>query len=495
MTNITEGHMDFKSLERTIFEIMCRIACELIRKYLEWRDMGIMALRDTKEYRYVERRKTTIKTVMGEVTFRRVYYKKRTGGYVFLLDEVMGIDCGCGLVSENLAEQIVVECTDKPFRKAASDINSFTGQTISAMGAWGVFQKYGETIEQQIARLKELDNSGSTGHIGNVSSRVLFDEYDDVWISRQKETRQKRGGTTAESPEKQEEKPKKLGKKPMHVGIAYTGWEQSNESRFNTADKIAYASFGSVPGFTSTFEALIRQYFDMDGVERRITNGDGEPWIRTTAEENDSILQLDPYHRGKAVIKAVSDKDDRKQLFEAIGEKDVGKALEIVGALASKAQDEKTLKKLNDLHRYFSNNSDIFLTWQERGIELPAPPDGITYRSLGTQESNNCSLIAQRMKHRRGSWSENGGDNMAMMLCFRNTVGLDAILEPLPETLSPNPWMEPLSAAKTPQHDGNGYGADWLYAEMPFENTFRTHGQEAIRNMLRMKPLSQLAFK
>ena len=498
MKNITEEHPDFKTLEKRIFEIMCQLACELIRKYLEWRDLAIMALRDTKEYRYVERRQTTIKTIMGEVTFKRVYYKKRSGGYVFLLDEAMGIDCGCGLVSENLAEQIVVECTDKSFRKAASDINSFTGQSISAMGAWGVFQKFGETVEQQVARLKELDDSGSTGHVGKVSSPVVFDEYDDVWISRQKATRQKRS-TDAGSPEKPEEasdkKPeKKPGKKPLHVGIAYTGWAQANDGSYGTLDKIAYASFGTVTGFTSTFEALMRQQFDMDGVERRVTNGDGEAWIRTTAEYNDSTLQLDPYHRSKAIIKAACDKSDRKLLYRAIEKKDIEKTLSLICEMALDAPDEPTQKKLVELYRYFRNNKDIFLTWQERGIQLPEPPEGVAYRDMGVQESNNYSLITNRMKHRRGSWSEQGGDRMAQILCFRNTIGLDAILGTLPEPPTVEAWPDPLSAAKAPQHDGTGYGADWLYAEMPFEDAFKTNGREAIRNILRLKPLSQLPF-
>jgi hypothetical protein len=461
--------------------------------YLELRDLSIMGMRDTKEYRYVEKRKTTIKTLMGEVTFSRVYYKKRTGGYVFLLDEALGIDCGCGLVSENLAEQIIVECTDKSFRKAASDINSFTGQTISAMGAWGVFQKYGEATAQQVTRLKELDDNGSTGHLGDTTSRVLFDEYDDVWISRQREKRQKRGDDTKEKPGKS--KPNKLGKKPMHVGIAYTGWEQAKDGSHSTVDKIAYASFGAVPEFTATFESLLRQRFDMDGVEQRVTNGDGESWIRTTAEYNDSVLQLDPYHRNEAILRAVVDKGDRKLLYKAIREKDVEKALSLVCEFALDAQDESEMKKLVKLHGYLNSNKDSMLTWQERGIELPTPPEGIAYRSMGVQESSNCSLITQRMKHRRGSWSENGGNRMAKALCFRNTIGLDAMRGILPDLLPTEPQTKPLSAAKAPQHDGKGYGADWLYAEMPFEGAFRTQGREAIRNMLRMRPLSQLAFK
>jgi len=489
MTNITEGQLDFKSFERAIFEIMCRIACALVRQYLEWMDLRIMGTRDKSEYRYHEKRINTIKTVMGEVTYSRIYYKKTSGGYVALLDEHMGISSDYGLVSENLAEQIVHECADKSFRKATSSICTLTGQAISAMGAWNVVQQYGKAIKAQEERLIELNESGSTGHLGNVSSPVLFEEYDDVHIRRQRPRRRK-PGTAAKGAKKIG---KKLGKLPMHVGIAYTGWTGSNGGRHATANKIAYASFGKTSAFRRTFETLLNQRYDMDGIKHRLTNGDGESWIRTTAEENDSILQLDPFHRSQAIVRALSDKGDRKLLFDSIGKKDVDKTLATICELAMDAPDEKTQEKLTTLYGYFNSNKDSLLTWQERGVELPTPPEGVSYREMGVQESSN-SLITQRMKHRKGSWSETGANNMARILCFRSTIGLDAILGTLPEPEPTEAWVEPLSAAQAPMHDGKGYGADWLYAPMPFEQAFKTNGREAIRDIFRLKPLSKLSF-
>ena len=490
MKNISEEHLDFKSLEKKIFEIMCTVACDLMRQYLELRDMGVMALRDKKEYRLIDTRETTIKTTMGEVTYSRRYYKKSRGGYAFLLDKAMGIDAGYGLVSENLAEQIVHECADKSFRKAADSINKNTGQRVSAMGVWNVVQVFGETIAAQEDRLVELSDSGCAGHLGNIYSRVLFEEYDDVHIPRQREQRRK----PRDAARGVRKIGKKLGKLPMHVGIAYTGWAASTGGRHSTANKIAYASFGKLSVFRGKFEALLNHCYDMDGVERRLTNGDGESWIKTTAEENGSILQLNPFHRSKAILKAVSDKSDRALLFNAIGKKDVGKVLSGICEMALDAEDEPSEKKLTDLYGYFYSNRDSFLTWHERGVELPKPPSGIIYRGMGVQESNNC-LITQRMKRRRASWSEDGANNMARILCFRSTVGLDVILGHLPEPEAVNDSSAPLSAAQSPMHDGKGYGADWLYAPMPFEEAFKTNGREAIRDMLRLKPLSQLPLR
>ena len=466
---------------------MCNVGCKLIGEYLRVCDLQLLALRDTAEYRVVNFGTTTIKTLMGEVPYTRRCYKKKTGGHVFLLDEVLGIREGYGLVSENLAEQIAIECSDKSFRKAASSISNLTGQSISAMGVWGILQQFGEKIGKQEKRLVELDQVGAVGQLGNVACPVLFEELDDVWLPMQKEKRRKHGSPI-------ESGGKKTGKKPLHMGTAYTGWRQAKDGRYNTVDKLAHASFGGIPEFVSSLEALKRHRFDMDGVERRVTNGDGASWIKAAAADNDTILQLDPFHRSRAVIRAISNPEDRKPVFDAIREKNVEKVLHVIYDMVVKASDDVMREKLGKLYGYFHDNKNSLLTWQERGIELPTPPEGIVYRNLGIQEASNCDLITQRMKHRKGSWTPTGGNHMAKILCYRHTIGLNAMLEPVPELQTTASSVEPLSAAKTPTYDGKGDGGEWLHADMPFEQVFKTNGRDAIRGMLRQRPLSDLAF-
>jgi len=125
-------------------------------------------------------------------------------------------------------------------------------------------------------------------------------------------------------------------------------------------------------------------------------------------------------------------------------------------------------------------------------MELPAPPEGVTYRGLGTQESSNCNILTLRMKRRKGSWTEKGANNMARILCYRHTVGFDVMLGILPEAVGCGHPTEPLSAAKAPFRDGKGDGGGWMRADMPFDQTFRTNGRRAIRGLLGQRPLSDL---
>jgi hypothetical protein len=355
------------------------------------------------------------------------------------------------------------------------------------MGAWKVFQHYGKRVELQEEHLKELEAIGKTGQLGNVESQVLFSELDDVWLPMQKEKRSKQGTLT-------KSKQKRTRKRPMHIGTAYTGWVKEKDGSYKTVDKVAYASFEDTSKFASKFETILRHCFDKDNVKHIVINGDGASWIKTVSDSNDAILQLDPFHRSRAILRAVYDKNDRKALNRAIEEKDVKTSLEIIFGLIAKAQDELSRERLKKLYNYFYSNKDTLLTWQERGIELPEPPKGIYYRNLGVQESSNCNLLTQRMKHRKGSWSINGANHMAKILCFRYTIGLDAMLGILPEPALSEIQLEPLSSTKTPQYDGNGYDGTWLYADMPFEHTFKTNGREAIRKILKMKPISDLSF-
>ena len=69
-------------------------------------------------------------------------------------------------------------------------------------------------------------------------------------------------------------------------------------------------------------------------------------------------------------------------------------------------------------------------------------------------EGNVFTIIGNRMKGRRACWSINGGNRLAALLCKHYSVNA------APKTNvinSCDSFDAPLSAAKSPQKDGNGY--------------------------------------
>lgn len=120
-----------------------------------------MALRDTKQYRDKGRRKTSIKTVYGEVEYcRRVYQAMAEGGekaYIYLLDQAMQMD-KIGLISTNLAVKTGMTVTESPYRVTAGIISSTCGQSISASGVWNMMQGLGERIsEEEMRAVRQME--------------------------------------------------------------------------------------------------------------------------------------------------------------------------------------------------------------------------------------------------------------------------------------------------------------------------------------------------
>lgn len=151
---IKEKGVTFKELEKNIFAWVCQIGREFTKEFLERYDRMLMEERDKKKYRNKGARKTTVKTVYGEVTYQRMFYQvleeNGTKRFVYLLDETPELD-HVGLISTNMAELLVKGITELSYRECASQVSEMTGQTISPMGVWNVIQTLGEKVCEEEA--------------------------------------------------------------------------------------------------------------------------------------------------------------------------------------------------------------------------------------------------------------------------------------------------------------------------------------------------------
>ena len=104
---VTKEGLKFNDLEKKIYKFVCMLGCFIIKYVLESRDRKLMKARDTKKFRHKGYKNNCIKTIMGEVEYRRAVYLFEEDGekkYVYLLDEDMKIET-IGKVSINLAEK------------------------------------------------------------------------------------------------------------------------------------------------------------------------------------------------------------------------------------------------------------------------------------------------------------------------------------------------------------------------------------------------------
>lgn len=71
---IAENGVTFKELEKNIYSWVCEIGRQFTTEFLERYDRMLMEERDKGRYRHKGQRRTTIKTVYGEVGYQRAVF-------------------------------------------------------------------------------------------------------------------------------------------------------------------------------------------------------------------------------------------------------------------------------------------------------------------------------------------------------------------------------------------------------------------------------------
>ena len=394
---IKENTLTFKSLEKDIYKFICELGQRITKQILEDRDRELKKSRDRALYRNKGLRTTTIKTIYGEVTYRRTVYEtfdeygqKRC---VYLLDENLDLQ-NIGLVSENCVELMVSSITEMSYRNCAEKVTQMTGQSISAMGVWNIIQSLGEKLTDEETKLVKEHQAG---HLkGERKAPVLFEEADGVWLSLQGKDRERRKFPRAE----------------MKLSIAYDGWKAQGKDRYRLDGKIVTAGFEKAKEFHKIREAQIAREYDLEEAEVRIMNGDGAGWIKKVPDKS-THFQLDVFHRNKAVKENISFAKARKEIYELLEEGQIGQLFDYLEIYRDSLDQDDEIEKAEKLIAYFRQNEEGLLPYQKQGIKVPESPEGLEYRNMGTMESHVWSIVARRMKHNHTSWSIRGGNHLA----------------------------------------------------------------------------------
>ena len=436
--------LGIRTLEKEIYQYCCSLGRELLKSILNQIDDKLMLERDRNKYRHKGRRGTVLKTIMGEVEYERALYRHKdengVESYVYLLDRELGFET-VGFISDMLAEKIAQASCELSYRKTAQAISELTGQSISHTGAWNVVQALGSKLDEheQEAAQRAKKNEGT----GTVETKLLFEEQDGVYLTLQGKDREKQGKSAE-----------------MKIGIAYTGAQKTGKDRYNLTGKVACAGFEGIDKFYWRKEGVIADTYNVDEIELRVLNADGAGWAKRSIAD-DTIYQLDTYHRNKAVLQHVSDANARKIILGLLYSKQIELLLDVLEAYSNSTEDEKERDNFLQLRKYFQNNKDGLISYKRRGISLPPPPDGVEYRGCGAMESNVFSIIGHRMKRRRANWSIRGGNNLAKLLTLKATGKLSEALSNIASVVLPERYAEEvktvLSSAKVPESAGKGW--------------------------------------
>lgn len=446
-TIINNTKVSFKDIEQEIFKRCCEAARNATTEILKAMDESIAESRDKSLYRDKGYRKTSIKTVYGEVEYsRHVYICKDEEGEnhsVYLLDQELGIDT-IGLISSNLAEKLVNAATKVSFRQAAEMVTENTGQSISHGGVWNLVQTIGEKLEKEEDML--VDEFYSDRARGKKATQMLFEEMDGVWLKSQINGGKKGAGIE------------------VKVGTMYEGWESDTGKRSVLSEKTVYAGVEPSEDFHDKWESKIQSIYDPDKIGIRVLNGDGGSWIRDEYNAG-TIHQLDRFHVIKMIRQNVSSDEIRKEMLKQVRADNESELLSLAqiyyDSICAGGNDESEEQKSKELKEYLENHKGKLKSYKSVIKELPEPPEGIVYKNMGVQENQNCTLITLRMKGKRKRWAARSANHMVKLLYYRENADLKEAVERYTDI---DVWTEtvreklpePLSAGRAPKIDGKG---------------------------------------
>ena len=184
---VTKEGLKFNDLEKKIYKFVCMLGCFIIKSILESRDRKLMKARDTKKFRHKGYKNNCIKTIMGEVEYKRAVYLLEEDGekkYVYLLDEDMKIET-IGKVSVNLAEKALsIAVNTTSYRKGEEEIKNTTNGTLSHEGLRHLVIETDNKIEQKENTEVELFDKEKLVK-GTKEIVALFEEADGLWVNLQ----------------------------------------------------------------------------------------------------------------------------------------------------------------------------------------------------------------------------------------------------------------------------------------------------------------------
>lgn len=372
-----------------------------------------MITRDKKEYRHKGYRTNTIKTVMGEIEYKRAIYLK-DNKHVYLLDETIAINT-VGKISSNLAEIMLKAVVNTPsYRKGAEEVKNMTNEVISHQALDNLVWKVGKIIEDKENEEIKLLNQGKLVQ-GTKQVNALFEEADGLWFNLQGKDREEAKEKYKKECEKKnkEYNPNHKIKTEVKLLVTYEGWLK-NSNRHELINKRYIAGMMSPDRLKKLRDAKVFQEYDEKTIKLRASNGDGARWINCIATK-DTIRQKDSFHIQQEIIRDIRQEEYREPLIKMIAEKRYNEVNGYIESLKKEFKGkEKELNKLKTLQSYLKDGlpryTDIL---KEQGRELPEPPQDIEYRDMGTMESQIFTVLEVRLCSGRKAFLKLGASYLA----------------------------------------------------------------------------------
>jgi hypothetical protein len=392
------GSMELKideMLDESIRQGMQSAGKMLYGEVLQALDNGLQeAAPETWENTGRERRQIT--TCLGTVQFRRRVYQDETGKRRKLLDEIIGLEKH-SRYSLSVLQKGCYLASELAYREAADVLGWLIGDHISHSAIGRMVRQVGESCQaEEDVQRERVFEEGTDIKPGGVPAKVLYGESDGVWISLQREAKQKT---------------------EVRVGILYTGKKMVGVGRKALENKVTVTKI--VKNSQEWQETLLKtayEHYDLSNTKQMMVGGDGNRWVRQSFDMIGlpSEFVLDRYHLYREARRAFGFTRQTESWIRQICEEGLETVMpEMLQALSQ--APPKAAQKMRKFIQYLINNRDGLLD-----------PDCRTHlktkvSNLGAIEGNVDKLVVRRLKGRGRSWSMEGAQAM-LAVCRHKTI-------------------------------------------------------------------------
>lgn len=382
-----KGECGEETWEEDSYELGCAVAGKIAMEVLKSIDNQILKERPGALKVHDTFKRTRV-TRFGMIPVWRRLYHAKDGSYHYLLDERLNWQ-PYKWSTPSLRAALAEMSTQTSFERASKTMEKLTAGVLSRTTIHRMLQEVSETaigVENQ--EWEYCFREGKLPRPGTQKTPLLYTESDGVNVHLQRE--RKANGERRKHYE-------------LKSAIAYEGWELIGDERYALVNKHVYCHSDSDTPFWDGASLQWNRYWDMSCVELIVLGGDDANWINKGASELPyCIRQLDGFHLARSCRKGWKNGDD---MYDAIRS---GRARFTLGQL--KERKGKTAHK----------ERNHVLKCLDRGADWRKQVEGTPYsflvseqaRGLGTMESNEDKLFADRMKKRGISWTISGAQHM-----------------------------------------------------------------------------------
>ena len=386
----------FDVMEKDVKELTDRAAARFMEGMLEYLDDLIRESSARKNtYDIQRRRKRTLITTAGDVTFYRTLFKEKWGKRtIYLLDQKVKLTPHERF--SPVAEAKVLSEAEVHSYQHAADAMKVGNQTVSKVAVMDKIHGIRNAIPEDDKPSNEKK-----------SVKYLYIEADEDHIHEQKGGKETSGSF--------------IGK----LVYLFEGKEEVCEGRRRLLSPHYHGGlyFGTEENAVlwSEVQRYIEAHYDTEALRRVYISGDGAPWIKAGVDYVDkSVFVADRFHLMKYINRVarltLDDESWVKQRFyKYIYQNKLLAAKKMLTRIQNSCDNDAVVE---DVRSYLVNNWEaIHRAFRDKNV-------------LGcSAEGHVSSVYADRMSSRPMGWSENGCDAMCRLRCYVRNHGREKIID------------------------------------------------------------------